>query len=450
MKFPVPYDLRSTLPLSLHADWESLLSAHEHPAVTSIRLNPFKGLHSFEQATSVPWCERAYYLQERPFFTADPLLHAGCYYVQEASSMFLDHALRFCLPKSDHLRVVDLCASPGGKSTLVAGLLKETDLLLSNEMVPNRIQALVENTVKWGYANQWVSNNTAAQIGRLEGYFDVLLIDAPCSGSGLFRKMPEFRSEWNLNLVQQCAVRQKSIIQDALPSLSEHGILIYMTCSLSEQENEQMIDYILNNNDLEPLSIPIPDNWGVLPTTGTQGNGYGYRFMPNHLNGEGFFLTAFRRTKGPHRNISTPKHNTYKPSNLDIPYLNTQELKTYQIKEHPFLIHPEHITDVNYLEKSLRLVKKGTLLGKWAGKELIPDHELSMSVYLSKELEYIELDRMQALNYLKKETIHPGETTKGWKLVRYLKHELGWVKSVPGRVNNYYPAAYRILTKTIG
>ena len=181
---------------------------------------------------------------QRPSFTFDPLFHAGTYYVQEASSMFLEQALKQSVDLSQPLRVLDLCAAPGGKSTLLQSLLNKESLLVSNDVIKSRAAILEENIVKWGAANVVVTNNDPAHFARLENYFDAIVIDAPCSGSGLFRRDPEAINEWSENNVQLCSQRQQRIVADVWPALKQNGILIYSTCSYSAEEDEAILDWM--------------------------------------------------------------------------------------------------------------------------------------------------------------------------------------------------------------
>ena len=232
--------------------------AHQLPPVVSVRLNPIKPSKAFADATPVPWCTQGRYLDQRPSFTADPLLHAGCYYVQEASSMFLEHALKQMVDFTQRLMALDLCAAPGGKSTLLASLLNEQSLLLSNEVIPSRVSMLTENLTKWGQLNTWVCSNDPKQFAPINNLFDIVLIDAPCSGSGLFRKMPDFVNDWDMDHVHLCSQRQQRIVHDIFPSVKEEGIMVYMTCSFCEEENEQMVDMILQEFDVDSCAIDIP------------------------------------------------------------------------------------------------------------------------------------------------------------------------------------------------
>ena len=217
--------------------------------ITSVRLNPDKILNIPSsilklQLARVLWSSNGFYLKERPSFTLDPLFHAGAYYVQEASSMFLEEVLKQSVDLSKPLRVLDLCAAPGGKSTLIQSVISKDSLLVSNEVIKTRVNILSENITKWGGANVIVTNNDPSDFKRLPGYFDVIVVDAPCSGSGLFRKDPNAINEWSENNVALCAQRQQRILADILPSLKEGGVLIYSTCSYSQVEDEDISNWL--------------------------------------------------------------------------------------------------------------------------------------------------------------------------------------------------------------
>ena len=230
---------------------ETFKAVHESGGqITSIRLNPKKignrqSAIGNEQLERVPWNEYGYYLNERPSFTLDPLFHAGAYYVQEASRMFLEEALKQTVDLAKPLKVLDLCAAPGGKSTLIQSIISAESLLVSNEVIKTRVHILAENITKWGAANVIVTNNDPSDFQRLPGYFDVIVVDAPCSGSGLFRKDPAAIGEWSENNVLHCAQRQQRILEHIMPALKDGGILIYSTCSYSKEEDEAIADWMV-------------------------------------------------------------------------------------------------------------------------------------------------------------------------------------------------------------
>lgn len=442
----LPPELRNGLPVSLQSQWDDLCQAHQEEAVNSFRINTKKPFRSTDGLAQVPWCQYGYYLPERPSYVADPLWHAGAYYVQEASSMFLEQAILQHADFNEPKFVLDLCAAPGGKSTLMSSILGEDDLLVSNEVIQSRVGVLNENAVKWGSINHWVCQNDPAQFGRTPDMFNVLLVDAPCSGSGLFRKLPEYQQEWSNQLVHLCAERQKRILHDSLPSLSNNGLLIYMTCSLSQAENEDMLDFLMESFDLSPLKINHLFE-GIVETSSATG-AFGYRLMPHLIQGEGFFLACFRKNDG---------QATFRPSKSKIrhtqesawnSFLKTEALQLIQKEDDFYAISAAHQAFYQQTQRAYKWIKRGIALGKMIRKDIIPDHELAM--YQAVEFqERVELDLKQALMYLKKDTFVLPETPKGWHLASFQGLPLGWVKNLGNRMNNYYPSTYRILKQNI-
>lgn len=302
--------------------------------VTSVRLNaakPSAALFPELTTTRVPWAEQGYYLSARPSFTFDPLFHGGCYYVQEASSMFLEQALVQTMDLSAPLRVLDLCAAPGGKSTHLQSLLTADSLLVSNEVIRSRVNILKDNIIKWGCRNVAVTHNDPRDFARLENYFDIIVVDAPCSGSGLFRREPEAMGEWSPDNVALCSQRQQRILADVWPALKGNGLLVYSTCSYSKEEDEDIGDWIVGSLGAEPLSLDRKEEWNIVEVCGETG-ACGYRFWPDKVQGEGFFLSCFRKRDGGLTGTLKKKIKT-KPAELgkkDRPgvmkWLNTDDL----------------------------------------------------------------------------------------------------------------------------
>lgn len=439
-------------------DAAALLEAHETAAVTSVRLNPRKAATlSFNETAIVPWCPAGRYLDERPVFTLDPLFHAGAYYVQEASSMFVQHAFESLADREgEPLRVLDLCAAPGGKSTLLAGLLRNEDLLISNEVIQTRAAILAENLSRWGQMNTWVTNNDPKEFSKLDPYFDVILIDAPCTGSGLWRKDEAALNEWSPEHVKLCSERQKRIVADALPALKPGGILLYATCSYSPEENEMVCDWLCDNLELDSVGIPLQQDWHIVETESEKHKAKGYRFYPWKLQGEGFFLAAFRKQgddaiaetkkdKNEKRKGNTGNgRNKVKDESARWSRWMNVPLTAIERNEEFYALHPVHVKDYEYLQPRLWIKKTGTALGKLAGKDEIPDHELALSVHLSPEIATIAVDRENALLFMKKEEIHKDHNVKGWLAVTYNGLGLGWGKWLPNRMNNYFPKNWRI------
>ena len=293
--------------IAIHQSGEQVTSIRFNPAKTetqnreqAINNNESTGENStrhFPLTTRIPWSSNGHYLPSRPSFTFDPLFHAGLYYVQEASSMFLEQALKQTVDLSQPLRVLDLCAAPGGKSTLIQSLISKESLLVSNEVIKSRAVVLEENMIKWGSANVVITNNDPAHFARLENYFDVIVIDAPCSGSGLFRRDPEAINEWSENNVQLCSNRQQRIIADVWPALKQDGILVYSTCSYSAAEDEAILDWMMEGFTLEGVRLKVEPAWQIIETVSEKHQLYGYRFYPDKLKGEGLFIAAVQKKR---------------------------------------------------------------------------------------------------------------------------------------------------------
>lgn len=428
---------------------------HSKP-VTSVRFNAgkyerFTGasdiVHpSFNLNEIIPWCKYGFYLDERPQFTFDPLLHAGAYYVQEASSMFLWQALKNLFERDAAIRVLDLCAAPGGKSTLLASFFKNA-FIVSNEVIKTRATILYENLTKWSSENVVITNNDAADFKRLKNYFDLIVIDAPCSGSGLFRKDEDAIEEWSENNVNLCSQRQQRILADVYASLKDDGILIYSTCSYSEEEDEGILDWIKSNFNVESLKLNIEQHWNIVETNSKQHKAFGYRFWPHLLKGEGFFIAALKKTESnspSKQNTSTLIQATNKETGLLQAYLTDDDRLFFKQQNIIRVIHKQWQYDVSALQKNLYLKKAGIQLGEIKGNDLVPHHELALSTILNDNIFKIDLDETEALQYLRKKDVLIQSTHKGWALCTYKNFPLGWIKILHNRVNNYYPTEWRI------
>ena len=441
---------------------EAFKQVHESgKQIVSIRLNPSKAgqrTTNNDQLEKVPWSSNGYYLPLRPSFTLDPLFHAGAYYVQEASSMFLEEVLKQTVDLSKPIKVLDLCAAPGGKSTLIQSIISKESLLVSNEVIKTRVNILSENMTKWGGANVIVTNNDPKDFQRLQNYFDVIVVDAPCSGSGLFRKDPNAITEWSEKNVELCAQRQQRIIADIMPSLKEGGVLIYSTCSYSQQEDEEISDWIMEEFKIERLKLKIDKGWGIVETVSEKEKAYGYRFYPDKLKGEGFFIAAFsKRQSGIERNIEVKKQKTKIKNKSDkIPVRDIEILKPYLnasdfffIKQNEEIIAmPLHLeNDLGIIQSALYIKKAGVKLGTLIRNELIPAHELAVSNIINPSVPSCEVDKETALQYLRREEIKIETDKKGWVLLTHEQLPIGWIKVISHRINNYYPAAWRILNK---
>ncbi|NSL90610.1 RNA methyltransferase [Chitinophaga sp. Mgbs1] len=466
MSNPLPsalVDSLAGLPGFNRASFEAVHTAAEK--ITSLRLNPLK-LHTAAQreavlqslspagVSKVPWSTEGCYLPERPSFTFDPFFHAGAYYVQEASSMFLEQAVRATVDLSAPLRVLDLCAAPGGKSTLLQSLISPDSLLVANEVIKPRAALLADNLTRWGAANVVVSNNDPRDFSRLPGYFDLVVVDAPCSGSGLFRRDPELVTEWSPENVLLCSQRQQRILADILPSLKENGVLIYSTCSFSAAEDEAILDWLADHFELENIPLALAEDWNIVTTVTDKRNCTGYRFYPDRLKGEGFFIACFRkRGEAAVRKQKEQKTLFLAAAEQErlAAWVNLPEGYRYMLHQEDVLILPPALAaDIALLQQQLYIRKAGVKAGQLSRKELIPDHQLAASTLLADAIPAADLELKDALLYLRKEDPRIDTTVKGWALMRYGQMNLGWAKLLPNRMNNYYPKELRILKEITG
>ena len=449
----LPNDLINHLKNDPNFDHEAFVEIHNNEQkITSIRLNPKKAMDTacLNIDKAIPWCQKGYFLKERPIYTLDPLFHAGCYYSQEASSMFLDYAIRQLDLNKEPIKALDLCAAPGGKSTLINSALNDESLLVANEIIKSRVSILNDNLIRWGNPNVVVTNNDPSAFNRLPGYFDLMVVDAPCSGSGMFHKDHNAIDEWSMANVKLCSERQQRILGTSLQALKTNGYLFYSTCSYSKEENEEIVDWIIDEFGFESVNIAIDSNWGIEQTSSSRHHAYGYRFYPHLVEGEGFFFAVLRK-KTEQSTFSMKKVKSEKnatPQHMAKDWVNTEGL--YSFLHHDMLhVFPKNYEqDLAALKNVLYLKNAGTEIGKFLGKELIPSHDLALSNMIRKDLQSIELSLDDAQNFLRKENL-PVDINplglKGWVLIKYQGVNLGWIKAMPNRINNYYPKEIRIM-----
>lgn len=370
--------------------FDSYLKAFETDAPVSIRLNPEKAKELTADGERVPWCRNAYYLPQRPNFTYDPLLHAGCYYVQEAGSMFLDTVMQQWVPDAPVV-MIDFCAAPGGKSLLARTALAAGSVLFSNEPMRNRANILAENVEKWGYADHFVTNNFPRDYRRAKMIADVVLCDVPCSGEGMFRKDEATIREWSMQNVEKCARLQREIVADAWSCLADGGLFIYSTCTFNTHEDEENIQWMLDELGAEVLPVKVDAAWNI---TGSLLDGFSqpvYRFIPGISKGEGLFLCVLRKG-GAWQQGHSLKSLRKSQQNLNIIYCP---------KAQPDMVKVE----VNY---------------------------------------------QQAMAYLRHEAITLGaDVPRGMVGVCFEGHLLGLAKNIGNRANNLYPKEWKIRTTYI-
>ena len=454
--------------------FEDFMKGMDEETPTSIRLNPFKcppgtNISEEKEAHIVPWCPTTgRYLSERRNFTFDPLLHAGLYYVQEASSMFIDLAIRQYV--HEPVRMLDLCAAPGGKSTAVRAALPEGSLLFSNEPMRTRSQILAENIQKFGHPDVIVTNNYPRDYKKSKLLFDVILTDVPCSGEGMFRKDEGAIKEWSTSNVTNCWQLQREIVGDIWNCLKPGGILIYSTCTYNAHEDEENVMWIKEHLGAEILPLKIEESWNI---TGSllhpEDNGESaentpyyidkgmYHFIPGKTKGEGLFLTVLRKdgtSEETEKKIKDKKNKKNKDAQKGKTSLN---LPSNWLKSQDEWYIQNTGTDINAIGtkwesiwkeavKNLKVIHAGVKLGTIKGKDLIPDPSLALSLALNKAaFPQVELSYDEAIKYLRKEAIVlPVPSPRGYVLVTYRNEPLGWVKNLGNRGNNLYPQEWKI------
>ena len=424
---------------------QQLCQALETEPVVSIRLNDKIDCLTFDADTEeVPWHEDGYYLSKRPQFTLDPLFHAGCYYVQEASSMFLGEVLNQYV-KRDSI-VLDMCAAPGGKSTLISQYLGNEGLLVSNEVVRQRVFILSENIQKWGNGNTVVTHNYAADFGsKLQNLFDCILVDAPCSGEGMFRKDAGAVEEWSQKNVRECVARQCEILDEVWDALKPGGVLIYSTCTFNKEENEQNVKWIVEELGAEVLPIAYDPNWGIV-----EGQ-VGYHFYPHKVKGEGLYMCALRKLGAP-ATFRMPKTKVQAPqTKIDgeaemRSWLKHPDRWVIRQQERFMSAYPAKYKElIEYISTQFICISTGFGIGELRGKGVVPQHSLAMLKDIKKDaFVCAALTLEQALAYLRNEALVLEGVKQGVVLVTYEGVPLGFVKNVGNHCNNLYPKEWRI------
>lgn len=426
-------------------DADDFIAALDQPPITSIRKHPSKNESTFlELGDEVKWCPSSYYLKQRPIFTLDPAFHAGAYYVQESSSMFLWKILDEIFDNKNQ-RILDLCAAPGGKSTLISSWLNGSGVLISNEIIKSRAQILLENITKWGYANNWVTSADSYVLGGLDEFFDCILIDAPCSGEGLFRRDPNAMNEWSEANCELCAGRQRKIVAEILPALAVGGYLIYSTCTFNPAENDENIEWLINEFQLELVELDF-DQISEIRKTPVGG----FAFYPQNTKGEGFYCCVLKKATETDSNAGVRKQKIkfdffdQKKFPLSTYLKKSNNFDFFQINSKIVGIPAELNYDFNMVASVTKILGGFLVLGEIKGKDLIPDHSLAMSVYLGSPFPVIELGREESLLYLSKKDLKLDNENMGWCTVSFESQPLGFIKNLPTRINNYYPVEWRI------
>lgn len=433
--------LRGLLP----DEWERLAGAitSSEPSV-AVRVNAARGVAVPDGARRVPWCDQGFYTEGRPSFTFDPDWHAGRYYVQDASSMFISHVIRHFV--HDPVRYLDLCAAPGGKTTAAIQALPPQSLVVANEIVPPRARVLADNVIRWGAPRCVVTSNAPAQIGKFTHFFDVIAADVPCSGEGMMRKDAEAVSQWSPDLVTQCALRQREILKDVWQALRPGGLLIYSTCTYNRQENEEIADYVLQELGSTSLEVPVEASWNIHPAIGS--DAHGYRFMPHRVDGEGLFMAVFRKDgDAPRQDFRIKEKNIKKVDEMGKKWLSAPEAFILDQQGDLSIAVPQDIRrEVAAMRDSLNVLHAGVELATVMGRKLVPHHALAMSLARAEDaFPTCEVDYPTALRYLRGESITI-DAPRGYVLIACDGAVLGFANNLGNRANNLYPKPLRILS----
>lgn len=415
----------------------------------SIRLNA-KKCDMAPRYNRVPWCELGFHLDERQQFTFDPAFHGGRYYVQDASSMFLAYAIKKLVDDSAPVRYLDLCAAPGGKTTTAIDALPEGSLVVANEIMGNRAQILRGNIIKWGSPNCVVTNNDSHAYSKLTHFFDIIAADVPCSGEGMMRKDDEAVAQWTPALVKECATRQREIVDNAWQALRPGGLFIYSTCTFNRPENEDIIEYLVNELGAESLDLEVPAEWNIYPAVNSPI--YGYHFFPHRTRGEGLFLAVVRKPENEQK-IAMKSANK-KKNKKEKPQPVPAEIKKWTSADYNVQIVPngdgfnaiptKYADEMGILLENLKVIYFGCEMATMKGRDVIPAHSLSLNICAGVDaFPRKEVDYATAIAYLRGETIVI-DAPKGIVVITYKNQPLGFVKNLGNRANNLYPKEWRI------
>ena len=439
-----------------YPDADEMIAAIATPPFLSVRLNPRKPFDSsvLPLADNVAWNDTdGRYLSARPNFTLMPHFHAGAFYVQEASSMFLSHVLASIMNNLPSTPVcLDLCAAPGGKSTLLLSRLSTSGVVVANEVVRSRAWILRENVAKWGHPGAIVTNRTPAEIASSGARFDVVAVDAPCSGEGMFRKDDVAVTEWSPKAAADCAVRQRSILSDIWPALRTGGYLIYSTCTFNPAENEDNMQWAVEQLGAEVVNVDIPEGWGI--TRRIFNAGQGYAFLPHKVRGEGFFMCLLRKVDATTSSVSSGKRRRapaadVKPSNLGADFVD-DSMRCFALADDVFAFPADRARLMQELTVLLSPIMSGISVGVQVKKKntvsLNPAPELALSSSLMPgRFGAVDVDSHVALKFLHGDTDLPlTDLSDAWTLISHAGLHLGFVKPVGNRLNNYYPKEWRI------
>jgi 16S rRNA C967 or C1407 C5-methylase (RsmB/RsmF family)/NOL1/NOP2/fmu family ribosome biogenesis protein len=442
---PLPDQFVQRMKLQLGNEADAFLASLENSPAISIRLHHLKGRSSFELKERIPWCDTGFYLKSRPFFHLDPHWHGGAYYVQEASSMILDHVINQ-LHLEERSRIwLDLCAAPGGKTGILAKHMGESDILIANEVVNQRRSILRENLVKAGYLNTFISGEPASSFR--EPLADFILIDAPCAGEGMMRKDPEAIRQWAPSLVQSCSVLQRQIVLEAVHALKHDGYLVYSTCSYSMAENMENIKHFVDKHRLKSVSLSFPEEWNIMKLESD--SVFGYQLYPHRLKGEGLFIAVLQKNQDDEQQRA--KYSSSWNMFDNVPEWLGSHLSnpsSYKVRknslQHEFILGAAS-SNANQVLRQLPRAELIVGAGESKGKDFIPSHVLAMAKLQHQSYKTIDLDESAALDYLERSINSlPPVDQPGWYLLQYDQTVLGWAKAIEKGWKNHYPMNWRL------
>ena len=445
----LPVDFLDRMNKMLKNNYDEFLNTYNHPHLSALRLNPLKNtsfLKSFIDKR-VPWAENGYYFNPNKHQMGKlPYHNMGLYYIQEPSAMIPAEVLDVQPDET----ILDLCASPGGKSTQIALKLNNTGLLISNEIIPKRAMVLKDNIARLGITNTIVINEPPQNISkRFDGYFDKIIVDAPCSGEGMFRKNPEAVNEWSQNNVEMCAERQLDILKSIKNCLKNNGIIVYSTCTFSPEENEQVIErFLLENPEFKLLDIKN-DFFSCGMPSNTINNleeiEKTIRVFPHITEGEGHFVAKLIKSNNSDEySTKLQKSNINKKSlqlwqEFEKKYLTTTLKGIFLQFGENIYIAPQSTPNLD----KLKVVYSGLLLGNIENNRFNPSHELALAITSTQSKTAFELSDQELNQYLHGESVVANINANGWTLLTYQNNPVGWGKTVNGTIKNHYPKYLR-------
>lgn len=444
----LPAEFLDSIADQLGDDCKEFIDSLSHEQLSSVRYNIAK-YNTFSIEDTVAWEPQASFIKERKIFAHDPLWHGGAYYVQESSSMFLGYVLRELSLHEKPCIAIDVCAAPGGKTTHLLQCLHEDSLVIANEIIPKRNAVLRENLLRWGSPNVIITQSETYKLKNLPFQADVVLVDAPCSGEGLWRKQPSAMGEWSSQQVHNCAIRQRNILEDIFCLVKPGGYLLYSTCTYNEFEDEQQVDYIIESGHFESVEIIHP-----YEEINTRKSPYGYKFFTHHVKGSGFFMSVFRKKSD--RGTSSISNFSNKPEKYEIRDISFLEEKiihphkfsVLKYEENLYLFPQKYLRELSLLSQCVYIKSMGVEIGKEIGKNKFQyAHAWALCQNINKEkYSFYDCSRQEALDYLRKNdlSIYPAYDEGQYVLVTYESLPLGWAKYIQGRLKNLLPIALRL------